>query len=531
MTTPQTPATPTHPDLAVRDLSVVYRTRGTEVAALQGVSLSVAPGEVVALVGESGSGKSTLASAVIGQLDPQAQVIGGSIRLGDRELTAQRRRWRRHDIGYVPQDPTVSLNPSRTIASQVGEVARRFHVANRNNVEDVVTEVLTDVGIRDPRRVLRLYPHQISGGMRQRVLIGIALLGNPGLIVADEPSSGLDVAVQQRILDLLETRVRTSGAGMLLITHDLTLAAARADTIAVLHQGRLVELGPTHRVLHDPRDDYTAMLVTARPRRLAGRDETHANDTDHPVVLSARGLGKDFPSRFGEPTTVLREVSFEVRRGRTLGVIGESGSGKTTLARITFGLETFSAGEIFLHGQPVGQAGQRIPRAALARVRMVYQNPYNSLNPALSVGQILADSRKAARLPKAADLRGEIREALAAVELDGDIAHRRPRELSGGQRQRVAIARALVTQPELLILDEPVSALDANVQAVVIDLLQDLQRQRELAYVFISHDIAAIEAMSDDVLALEHGAVIGYGPVRQVLGDLGGVGVGTTEEN
>ncbi|HLS49341.1 MAG TPA: ATP-binding cassette domain-containing protein, partial [Actinomycetaceae bacterium] len=388
-------------------------------------------------------------------------------------------------------------------------------VAHRKNVEEVVERVLTDVGIRDPRRVLSLYPHQISGGMRQRVLIGIALLGDPGLIVADEPSSGLDVQVQQRILDLLETRVRTSGAGMLLITHDLALAAARADAIAVLHDGRLVETGPTDRVLTDPQDAYTAMLVAARPRRLETRDETPVSDEANPVVLEARGLGKEFPSRFGEPTRVLNEVSFEVRRGRTLGVIGESGSGKTTLARIAFGLETFTEGEMLLHGEPVGSPGHRIPRAALARVRMVFQNPYNSLNPALSVGQILADSLKAARLPKAGPVREEVRAALAAVELDAGIAQRRPRELSGGQRQRVAIARALVTRPEMLILDEPVSALDANVQAVVIDLLQELQRERSLAYVFISHDIAAIEAMSDDVLALEHGAVTSYGPVTK----------------
>lgn len=505
------------PALAIDGLTVAYRRATTP--AVDSLSLTLRAGEVLALVGESGSGKSTTAAAIIGVLPPSATATGaiavdGEEILGLGEVAL--RRYLGSRIGYVPQDPMTSLDPVRTIGSQIDESLRLHLGLDRAEARKRSIELLDEVGIHEPERRHGQYPHELSGGMRQRVLIAIALAADPDVLIADEPTSGLDVTVQRTVLDRLDRLTREHATAVLLITHDLGVAHDRADRIAVMHHGRLVETGTADEVLHHPRHEYTRRLIAAAPslgaRPLIEAARRRTRDGGARPLLQTRGLAKAFG-----PLIAVDGVSLAVRPGRTLGVVGESGSGKTTLARMVVDAETPTSGDVLLDGQALSGLGRRRRRERRRRVQYVYQNPFESLDPRLSIERIITEPLDAFRVGTRAERRRRAHELLELVALDPALARRPPVELSGGQRQRVAIARALALSPGLLVLDEPVSALDVSVQAQVLDLLVDLQERLGLTYVLISHDLAVIRLVADDVLVLKDGAVVEYGPTDAVL--------------
>ncbi|MGV9674628.1 dipeptide ABC transporter ATP-binding protein [Nocardia sp. NPDC003482] len=495
----------TEPLLRITDLRVEY----PATVAVRGVSLEVAPGETVALVGESGSGKSTLAHAVIGLLHGGA-ITGGRVdfageRLDDAPERALR-RIRGARIGFVPQDPGTSLNPVLRIGDQVGEALRVHGRATRRTAWAQAVAILDEAGLDRPELRARQYPQDLSGGQRQRVLIGIALACRPELIIADEPTSALDVTVQRRILDHLAARAAEAGTAVLLITHDLGVAADRADRIVVLKQGEIVETGDTATILGDPRHAYTRRLLDAAPS-LDTALRPPRPPADAPL-LSATGLHRTF--RIGRPATVtaVDDVSLHVDRGETLALVGESGSGKTTTARILARLERADAGTITFDGHDIGRLrGERL-RELRRRIQIVYQNPYAALNPKLTVEQIVAEPLGAFGVGDRAERRARVAELLDQVALPAEYGRRHPAELSGGQRQRVAIARALALHPDLVVLDEPVSALDVSVQAQILDLLERLQTELGLAYLFITHDLAVVRRIAHRVAVMHGGRVV-----------------------
>ena len=506
------------PALAIDGLTVAYRR--AIAPAVDSLSLTLRAGEVLALVGESGSGKSTTAAAIIGVLPPSATATGAIAVDGEEILglgEAALRRYLGSRIGYVPQDPMTSLDPVRTIGSQIDESLRLHLGLDRVEARKRSIELLDEVGIHEPERRHGQYPHELSGGMRQRVLIAIALAADLDVLIADEPTSGLDVTVQRTVLDRLDRLTREHATAVLLITHDLGVAHDRADRIAVMHHGRIVETGTADEVLRHPRHEYTRRLIAAapslgaRPLVEAARRRAHNDDGARPL-LQTRGLAKAFG-----PLTAVDDVNLTVRRGRTLGIVGESGSGKTTLARMVVDAETPTSGDVLLDGQGLEGLGRRLRRERRRRVQYVYQSPFESLDPRLSIERIITEPLDAFRVGTRAERRRRAHELLELVALDPALARRSPVELSGGQRQRVAIARALALSPELLVLDEPVSALDVSVQAQVLVLLVDLQERLDLTYVLISHDLAVIRLVADDVLVLKDGAVVEYGPTDAVL--------------
>ncbi|MFF0489381.1 dipeptide ABC transporter ATP-binding protein [Nocardia sp. NPDC004068] len=491
--------------LRITDLRVEY----PATVAVRGVSLEVAPGETVALVGESGSGKSTLAHAVIGLLHGGA-ITGGRVEFaGERLDDAPERALRRirgARIGFVPQDPGTSLNPVLRIGDQVGEALRVHGRATRRTAWAQAVAILEEAGLDRPELRARQYPQDLSGGQRQRVLIGIALACRPELIIADEPTSALDVTVQRRILDHLAARAAEAGTAVLLITHDLGVAADRADRIVVLKQGEIVETGDTATILGDPRHAYTRRLLDAAPS-LDTALRPPRPPADAPL-LSVTGLHRTF--RIGRRATVtaVDDVSLHVDRGETLALVGESGSGKTTTARILARLERADAGTITFDGHDIGRLrGERL-RELRRRIQIVYQNPYAALNPKLTVEQIVAEPLGAFGVGDRAERRARVAELLDQVALPAEYARRHPAELSGGQRQRVAIARALALHPDLVVLDEPVSALDVSVQAQILDLLERLQTELGLAYLFITHDLAVVRRIAHRVAVMHGGRVV-----------------------
>lgn len=518
--------TTTAPLLAVAGLTVTYRgRRGQEVAAVQDVNLTVAAGETVALVGESGSGKSTTALAVTGLLPAAARVTAGRIGFRGEDLQGLRPRARRTllgtGIGLVPQDPTVSLNPVQRIGDQVAEVLRVHHLADRTQAGPAAVAALAAAGIDRPELRARQYPHELSGGMRQRVLIAIALVGRPALLVADEPTSALDVTVQRRILDSIAELVDTSGSGLLLVTHDLGVAGDRADRIVVMSGGRIVEDDTAAAVLRRPRHPYTRSLIAAAPslRAATGPAPARAVTASPPrPVLQVTDLVRDFPiPGAGRATTrAVDGVSFTLGVGRTLGLVGESGSGKSTTARLALRLLPPTSGTVVFDGTDItGLSAGRL-RAVRRRFQLVQQNPYGSLNPRLTVGQVIADPLRSYGVDRRTAGR-RVDELVDRVGLPADFVHRRPDELSGGQRQRVAIARALALGPELVALDEPVSALDVRVQAQILDLLARLQADLGVAYLFISHDLAVVREIAHEVAVLQHGRIVETGATADVF--------------
>jgi len=563
---PAPDAGPAEPVLEISGLEVGYRTRdGGTYRAVRGVDLTVGRGEVVALVGESGSGKSTTAHAALHLLARGARVTGGSIRLGGRDLGAlTEKEWqevRGREVGLVPQDPTVSLNPVTRVGDQVAEVLVIHGLARRAEARRRAVELLRQAGIDDPEARARQYPSQLSGGMRQRVLIAIAIAAGPRLLVADEPTSALDVTVQRRILDHLDGLVRELGTAVLLITHDLGVAADRADRIVVLERGVVVEEGPAEQVLRDPRHPYTRQLLAAAPSLASSRlvadavlpggvapsrtssasapvtTRDRADDAAHPAasppgpdggpaadrpVLEVRGLRKEFAlPRGGERRTLVAvdDVGFSVGRGETYALVGESGSGKSTTARLALRLERPTAGTVLFEGADVTHARGGELRRLRRGFQVVYQSPYASLDPRFTVEQVITEPLRAYRVGTPAERSERARALVEDVALPADVLRRGPRELSGGQRQRVAIARALALHPALVVLDEPVSALDVSVQAQILELLVRLQAEHGLTYLFISHDLAVVRQVSDHVGVMQSGRIVEQGPADAILLD------------
>ncbi|MGN9781565.1 dipeptide ABC transporter ATP-binding protein [Nonomuraea sp. ZG12] len=503
--------------LAVRDLRVSFG--GTEV--VRGVSLSVAPGECVAIVGESGSGKSVTARSLLGLAGPGSAVRAGAFRVGGRDALrfgpGDWRRVRGRFAGLVLQDALVSLDPLRTVGAEIGEVLAVHDVVPRARRTERTLELLESVGVPDPAARVRQYPHQLSGGLRQRVLIASAIAAQPELIIADEPTTALDVTVQAQILRLLAER-KAAGTALLLISHDLAVVASIADRVLVMKDGRIVEEGPTGRVLSAPEHPYTRSLLAAVPSaasrgtRLSGGPPL-VGGAARPVrgsapVLAGAGLSKSYG-----PRAVVDGVSFALHEGETLGVVGESGSGKTTLARLALGLLEPDVGRVSLHRRPWSGVPERGRRPLRPRIQLISQNPLDSFDPRHTVGRLVAEPLF---LPRG-ERRARVLDLLGRVGLGPETAARRPRELSGGQRQRVAIARALGPRPDVLVCDEPVSALDVSIQAQVLDLLADIQAEYGTAMLFISHDLGVVRHVSDRVLVMKDGRVVEEGEVEQVF--------------
>ncbi|MDO9380262.1 MAG: ABC transporter ATP-binding protein [Nocardioidaceae bacterium] len=523
------------PVLDVRDLRVGYRGRDGVVPALHGVSLQVHEGERVAVVGESGSGKSTTAAAVLSLLPGSGRVTGGTIAFRGEDVThadeKRLRRLRGREVGLVPQDPMSNLNPSMRVGPQIAETLVAHGLATRSEAKERAIALMGEAGIPDAGRRARAYPHEFSGGLRQRVLIAISLACEPQLLVADEPTSALDVTVQRTILDHLEELRAARGTSMLLVTHDLGLAAERADRVVVMSQGRVVETGPALQILQDPQEDYTRRLVAAAPsvatarERAAGRTAGAAPTTGRPdaptnePVLVVDDLVKTFSVRGhrGQVLTAVDHVSFSVAPGTTTAVVGESGSGKTTVARIALGLETPSSGQVRVDGTVVETARGSRRRAIRRAMQPVFQDPYASLNPTFSIERVVDEPLRVFGVGDRASRRRRVAELLDQVALPTSVASRHPGELSGGQRQRVAIARALALSPRLVICDEAVSALDVLVQDQILTLLSDLQRDLGLSYLFITHDLAVVRLVAHEVQVMREGRVVESGEVGRVF--------------
>ncbi|OZM78818.1 ABC transporter ATP-binding protein [Pseudonocardia sp. MH-G8] len=512
------------PLLQVSDLRVSYAAGGSAVPALRGVSLSVAPGEVVAVVGESGSGKSTLAHAVVGLLPGTGRIDGGRITLdgpdGNQELAGMTERALRtvrgRRIGLVPQDPGIALNPVQKVGEQVAESLRVHGIADRRSARLAAVELLDEAGLPDAAARAGQYPHELSGGMRQRVLIAIGIAARPQLLIADEPTSALDATVQRHILDHLEGLVRASGTAVLLITHDLGVAADRADRLVVMQGGRIVEEGPVREVLSAPRDAYTRRLLESAPGLAPVAPAAAAPAAGAPPLVEVRDLVKEFPLG-RERLRAVDGVSFTIARGETLALVGESGSGKSTTARLLLRLADPTSGTVTFDGTDITRARGRAWRELRRRAQLVYQNPYASLDPRFRIADVIAEPLRAFRVGDARSQRARAAELLDRVALPASTLSRRPAELSGGQRQRVAIARALALSPDLVVCDEPVSALDVSVQAQVLDLLVDLQADAGLSYLFISHDLAVVRRIAHRVGVLRHGRLLELAPTAQLF--------------
>ena len=567
------------PLLEISDLEVAFRSSTGLVPAVRKANLTLDPGQSVAIVGESGSGKSTLAHAVIGLLPGTGRVTGGTIRfegrdithLGTQELTALRGS----SIGLVPQDPMSNLNPVWSIGFQVKEALRANGLAGvagvaddrlahlmvehaghagragradraqkaapsaggRIDVDEQVALLLEQAGLPEASRRAKQYPHEFSGGMRQRALIAIGLAARPDLLIADEPTSALDVTVQRRILDHLQTLVRELGTAMLFITHDLGLAAERAEHIVVMHRGRVVESGPSLEVLQDPRHPYTQRLVKAAPSLASRRIESaHARGiqvTDDELlgaslgssateeILRVEHLTKVFEVRGvkgkDKALKAVDDVSFCIRKGTTTALVGESGSGKSTVANIILNLIDPTSGKVFHDGVDLSTLGPKELFALRRIMQPVFQNPYGSLDPMYSIFRVVEEPLRVHGIGTAKEREARVAELLDMVSLPRSVMRRYPHELSGGQRQRVAIARALALKPQIVVLDEAVSALDVLVQAQILRLLSDLQSELELTYLFITHDLAVVRQIADDVVVMEHGRIVESGAADELF--------------
>lgn len=511
--------------LNVQDLSVSYRTRGQYNRVLHRVSFGIEPGEVLALVGGSGSGKSTTAHALIGLLAENGRLDSGRIELNGTDIAGWNNKRlqsvRGAQIGLVPQDPGSSLNPVRTIGSQLGEVLRIHRVEPRGKIKARVHELLERVGLDDPELRARQYPHELSGGMRQRVLIANAVALQPALVIADEATSALDTTVQKTVLDLLDSLRTEFGTAVLLVTHDLGVAAERASSVVVMSQGRIQESGPTSTVLHAPAAPYTRTLIANAPGlnpRVLHRPAPPGQETSCAPAVEVRGLVRDFATgRRTPPFRAVDKIGFSVSKGTTHSIVGESGSGKTTTARIILGLTSADSGSVLIDGQETTSITGEERRQWRRRVQLVHQNPFASLDPLQGIGSIITEPMRNFGIGNSAEQRSAMRALLERVALPGTVVDRKPRELSGGQRQRVALARALAVKPEILVLDEAVSALDVGVQAQILDLLAGLQSESGLSYLFISHDLAVVRQISDTLSVMHRGRIVESGPSEAIF--------------
>ncbi|SEA40024.1 ABC transporter ATP-binding protein [Leifsonia sp. 21MFCrub1.1] len=508
------------PVLSIRDLSVTFTTSRGEVEAVKHVSLDVAAGETVAIVGESGSGKSTLAACVNRLLAENGRISSGTILLKELDITAAPEKAmtsiRGNRIGLVPQDPMTNLNPVMKIGAQIVEALQVHGRATGQAAKQEAIRLLERAGIADAPARFNQYPHEFSGGMRQRVLIAMALACRPEVLLADEPTSALDVTVQRLVLDQMGQLASELGAAVLLITHDLALAAERADRVAVMFRGEIVETGPAAELVAHPRHEYTRRLLAAAPgmasAKVAPVVEAAADGAEPEILLDIAGAVKKYRIRGrSEPFLAIDGVSLQVPRGQTVAIVGESGSGKSTTARLALKLEDPDGGTVSFRGVDVSTLSGRRLLEFRRSVQPVFQNPYASLDPRYTIEQVVAEPLRVHRIGDAAGRRKAVADLLDKVALPASFADRYPHELSGGQRQRVAIARALALNPELVVMDEAVSALDVLVQEQILDLMVSLQRELGLSYLFISHDLAVVRLVAHQVYVMRAGTVVESG--------------------
>ncbi len=542
------------PLLEIKDLRVGFRTgKKSVLTAVDGASLSIYPGQTIAIVGESGSGKSTLAHSVIDLLPGSGHVMGGEILFEGRDISQVDRKavlaLRGSSIGLVPQDPMSNLNPLWKVGRQIKEALVANGVASGDAADKRVVELLEEAGLPDAERRARQYPHEFSGGMRQRALIAMGLAARPKLLIADEPTSALDVTVQKQILDHLDQLTDTLGVAVMLITHDLGLAAERADHLVVMYRGRVVESGPARDILQHPEHPYTKRLVSNAPSLASQRlssvrareevreqavqtaaeiaEEIAQSDTEfgegRKDVIVVENLTKIFMLRGAKPWqkvdfAAVDDVSFRLRRGTTTAIVGESGSGKSTVARMVLDLLPPTSGNVIFDGRNIRELTSKAERLKLRRqMQPVFQNPYASLDPLYSIYQSIEEPLQLHGVGTKKEREAKVRDLLDKVSLPTTVMSRYPGELSGGQRQRVAIARALALDPEVVICDEAVSALDVLVQAQILELLNDLQAELGLSYLFITHDLAVVRQIADDVLVMQDGKVVEAAPVSEVF--------------
>ncbi len=509
--------------LSVKDLSVAFHQGGNTSLAVDRVSFDIHRGEVVALVGESGSGKSVTANSILKLLPyPAASHPSGEIRFNGKDLLnasdATLRNVRGNDITMIFQEPMTSLNPLHSIERQIGEILKLHQNIEGAAARTRILELLNQVGIREPEKRLAAYPHELSGGQRQRVMIAMALANRPELLIADEPTTALDVTVQAQILELLKNLKEEHGMSMLFITHDLGIVKKFADRVCVMTKGKIVETGPVEEIFSNPQHVYTRHLLASEPK-----GEPRPGDASQPVVIEADDVKVWFPIKAGFLRKVVDHVKavdgidLTLRAGHTLGVVGESGSGKTTLGLAVTRLIA-SQGRIAFVGQDIAGHSFAEMRPLRRRMQIVFQDPFGSLSPRMSVADIVAEGLKVHE-PSLSEAERDRRVASALEEtgLDPSTRWRYPHEFSGGQRQRIAIARAMVLKPEFVMLDEPTSALDMSVQAQVVELLRDLQAKHNLAYLFISHDLKVVRALANDIIVMRGGRVVEKGPAKDII--------------
>ena len=518
------------PLLNIEDLKITFESTTGVVEAVRDFDLTIYPGQSVAIVGESGSGKSTAAMSILGLLPGTGKVTNGTITFDGKDLTnLDEKGWqeiRGSEIGLVPQDPMSNLNPVWRIGTQVEESLRANNVVPGSERHKRVVELLEEAGLPDAERRAKQYPHEFSGGMRQRALIAVGLAARPKLLIADEPTSALDVTVQKKILDHLDKLTAELGTSLLFITHDLGLAAERADFLVVMHRGRIVEKGPSLKILRNPQHPYTQRLVKAAPSLASARiqsakaqgletTERVAGKRDGEEVVRVENLVKEFDVRGQKGAKkILRavdDVSFSLRRGTTLALVGESGSGKSTVANMVLRLLEPTSGRVIFEGQDIAQLKGKELFDMRRKVQVVFQNPYGSLDPMFSVYKCIEEPLALHKVGGRKERESRVAELLDMVQMPRSAMRRYPNELSGGQRQRIAIARALALHPEVVVLDEAVSALDVLVQNQIINLLADLQEELDLSYLFITHDLAVVRQTADDIVVMRQGVAVEQG--------------------